>query len=93
MAPESANHVNSLVYLVSAIVSPVFGIVVDKVGRNILWVFLAILVTLGAHALLAFTFLTPFVSMVRNSFKMFFVYWCCESREMFRSQKFPAIGV
>ena len=32
-----ANIVNSLVYLISAGVSPVFGIAVDKTGFNLIW--------------------------------------------------------
>jgi hypothetical protein len=36
---------------------------VDKTGRNVLWVFVAVLVTIAAHALLAFTFLNPYLAM------------------------------
>ncbi len=60
----SANAVNSILYVVSAFASPFFGFVVDRTGRNIFWVFIAILVTIGAHGLLAFTFLNPYVAMV-----------------------------
>jgi MFS family permease len=55
--------VNSILYIVSAVASPLFGLLVDKTGRNILWVFTAILVTIGAHGLLAFTFLDPYIGM------------------------------
>jgi MFS family permease len=62
--PDSANRVNSILYIISAFASPLFGFIVDRAGRNIFWVFLSILVTIGAHALLAFTFLNPYVAMV-----------------------------
>lgn len=63
-APTLANTANSMVYLISAGASPVFGILVDLLGFNTFWVLGAILATLGAHALLAFTFINPFVPMV-----------------------------
>lgn len=63
-SPSNANAVNSIVYVISAVASPFFGILVDKVGRNILWVFLAILFTIASHALLTFTFINPYVGMV-----------------------------
>lgn len=62
--PSSANAVNSIVYVISAIVSPFFGLLVDKVGRNILMVFIAIVFTIGSHALLTFTFINPYVGMI-----------------------------
>jgi len=62
--PSSANAVNSIVYVISAIVSPFFGLLVDRVGRNILMVFIATVFTIGSHALLAFTFLNPYVGMI-----------------------------
>lgn len=54
----------SLIYLVSAIGSPLCGFLVDRTGRNITWVMAGILATLGCHAMLAFTFVTPYVPMV-----------------------------
>ena len=63
-SPSNANAVNSIVYVISAIVSPFFGLMVDRVGRNILCVFVAIVFTIGSHALLTFTFINPYVGMV-----------------------------
>ena len=60
-----ANVVSSIVYLISAVMSPLFGIVVDKTGRNIMWVGIAVFSTIIAHGMLAFTFVNPFVPMVR----------------------------
>lgn len=60
---SAANICNSLVYLISAGASPVLGIMVDKTGRNLIWLIVAIVFTLGSHMLLALTFLTPYIAM------------------------------
>lgn len=62
-SPEQANQVNSILYVISAVVAPVFGLLVDKVGKNVFWVFFSILITIGSHALLAFTFLNPYIGV------------------------------
>lgn len=36
----------------------------DKTGKNVLWVFISICSTIGAHSILAFTMLNPYVGMV-----------------------------
>ncbi|KAK7483182.1 hypothetical protein BaRGS_00025586 [Batillaria attramentaria] len=64
MSPTQANAVNSLVYIISAVASPVFGFLIDRSGKNLFWVILGVTVTLGCHALLAFTFITPYVGMI-----------------------------
>lgn len=64
MSPTQANAVNSLVYIISAVASPVFGFLIDKSGKNVFWVILGVTVTLGCHALLAFTFITPYLGMI-----------------------------
>lgn len=61
---EEANYVDSLVYLISAIASPLFGFVIDKTGRNISWILLSIVATILAHSVLAFTFVNPYYCMV-----------------------------
>lgn len=61
---EDANSVNSIVYIISAVASPAFGFVIDKFGKNVMWVFLSVAVTIGAHSMLAFTFINPYVAMV-----------------------------
>ncbi len=53
-----------MVYLISAFASPILGYLVDLVAFNTLWVVGAILVTISAHALMAFTFINPYVSMI-----------------------------
>lgn len=62
--PSSANTVNSLVYSISAIASPIMGYMVDKTGKNVTWVFISILLTMVAHGLLAFTYADPYVCMI-----------------------------
>ncbi|XP_055868453.1 major facilitator superfamily domain-containing protein 1-like [Biomphalaria glabrata] len=64
LTPTSANAVNSLVYIVSAVASPVFGFLIDKIGKNVFWVIIGIVVTLGCHMMLAFSFINPYVPMV-----------------------------
>jgi MFS family permease len=49
--------------LISAFASPVCGFLIDLIGYNTLWVAGAVSGTIGAHMLLGFTFLNPFVAM------------------------------
>jgi hypothetical protein len=46
---------SGLVYLVSAPASPLLGLMMDKTGRNISWVLMAVAGSIGCHLLLAFT--------------------------------------
>lgn len=62
--PEEANDVNSMIYLVSAVSSPIFGFIIDNTGCNITWISLSTFATAVAHGLLAFTDLNPYVSMI-----------------------------
>ncbi|XP_030241384.1 major facilitator superfamily domain-containing protein 1 [Drosophila navojoa] len=63
LTPEQANTVNSIVYLISAIASPLFGFIIDRVGRNVSWVFVATVATIVAHLLLTFTHMNPYIGM------------------------------
>uniref|UniRef100_UPI00358F3B5D lysosomal dipeptide transporter MFSD1 isoform X1 n=2 Tax=Myxine glutinosa TaxID=7769 RepID=UPI00358F3B5D len=63
-SPTHASAVNSIVYILSAPLSPFFGLIVDLVGKNLMWVLLAVSTTLGSHCLLAFTFWNPWIAMV-----------------------------
>ncbi|XP_044290373.1 major facilitator superfamily domain-containing protein 1 isoform X2 [Varanus komodoensis] len=60
---QEASAINSIVYVISAPMSPVFGLLVDKVGRNITWVLCAVVTTLVSHNMLAFTYWNPWVAM------------------------------
>ena len=53
-----------MVYLVSAVASPVCGLVIDKTGLSVFWVIIGTIITLGVHSLLAFTFVLPLGVMV-----------------------------
>ena len=63
LTAQEASICNSLVYLISAGASPVFGFVVDRAGFSLTWLLLAIFATLGSHTLLGLTFLNPFVAI------------------------------
>jgi MFS family permease len=64
MPPDSANFINSLVFIISAVASPLLGLMIDRVGRNALWVIVSVVTTLACHSLLAFTFVNPYIAMV-----------------------------
>lgn len=36
----------------------------DRTGRNVMWVFISIIITIFGHSLLAFTFNNPYIGMV-----------------------------
>ncbi|XP_041262031.1 major facilitator superfamily domain-containing protein 1 isoform X7 [Onychostruthus taczanowskii] len=61
---QEASAINSIVYIISAPMSPVFGLLVDKVGKNIIWVLCAVVTTLASHIMLAFTFWNPWIAML-----------------------------
>lgn len=54
-----ANACNSLVYLMSAVLSPILGYIVDRTGRNLFWLMGSITTTIISHALLAFLYVHP----------------------------------
>lgn len=64
LSPAWSNACNSLVYFMSAILSPLLGYVVDRTGRNLYWLMGSITATIIAHALLAFLFVHPVVPLV-----------------------------
>nr|XP_023019142.1 major facilitator superfamily domain-containing protein 1-like [Leptinotarsa decemlineata] len=61
---QGANTLSSIIYIISGVSSPILGLIIDKIGMNITWIFVGISVTMGAHALLAFTVLTPYIGIV-----------------------------
>ncbi|XP_028650281.1 major facilitator superfamily domain-containing protein 1 isoform X1 [Erpetoichthys calabaricus] len=62
-SPAQARAINSIVYIISAPASPVLGFMVDKIGKNVIWVLCAVVTTLAAHVMLAFTFWNPWIAM------------------------------
>lgn len=61
---QNANIINSLVYTMKMVASPLFGCVIDKTGRNISWMVICVLVMITAHLFLAFTYVNPYVCMI-----------------------------
>lgn len=61
---DTANTIDSIVYLISAVASPLLGLMVDKVGRNLLWVFISVFLTLVCHMMLGFTTINPWIPMI-----------------------------
>ncbi|TKC35265.1 hypothetical protein EI555_002058, partial [Monodon monoceros] len=53
----------NIVYVISAPMSPIFGLLVDKTGRNIIWVLCAVVTALASHMMLAFTLWNPWIAM------------------------------
>jgi len=68
VSASSAATINSIVYLISAGASPLFGFVVDRYGRNLTFVAIAIVGTYGCHAMIAFSLITPYVPIVLLGF-------------------------
>ncbi|CAF1189399.1 unnamed protein product [Didymodactylos carnosus] len=64
LSPAWANACNSLVYFMSAILSPILGYLVDRTGRNIFWLIGSIAATIVSHIMLAFLFIHPVVPLV-----------------------------
>lgn len=64
LTQQKGNFDISIIYLMSAGLSPVFGILVDYFGRHIYFVLLAATSVLIGHSLLIFTFLEPLVAMI-----------------------------
>lgn len=60
----NANMINGLIYLLSGPASPALGILVDKTGRNVMYCFLSILITLLCHMVLAFSYINPYIAIV-----------------------------
>lgn len=66
--PSAANAVNSIVYIMSGPCSPVLGFLITLFGYHVIWILVAVVLTLACHGLLAFTFLNPWVAMTVMGF-------------------------
>ncbi|KAJ8966405.1 hypothetical protein NQ317_009637 [Molorchus minor] len=64
LSNQDANSISSIVYLVSAFASPILGLLIDKIGKNLWWITVAVCCTMGSHMLLTFTAVNPYVGMV-----------------------------
>ncbi|KAL3280709.1 hypothetical protein HHI36_003945 [Cryptolaemus montrouzieri] len=64
MSPSDANRICSIVYLISGFASPALGFIIDRTGRNLLWIITGVSLTMVAHACLTFfTWINPYISM------------------------------
>ena len=52
MTDDEANMIKGSLYFISACVAPLLGLMMDKVGRNIFWLFLAVLAALISQCIL-----------------------------------------
>ncbi len=64
----NANFITGLVYLISAFAAPAFGLVIDKVGRNLGFVLMAVVISLVSHLMTAVTLANPYFSIVLLGF-------------------------
>lgn len=64
MTKQEANNISSIVYFISGFASPLLGLIIDKTGKNLFWIIVAVIATTGSHVLLAFTVVNPYVAMV-----------------------------
>jgi MFS family permease len=51
-------------YLMSAFIAPVIGHLIDRMGRNIAFVFVAVVVTLVSHCILGLSHVNPYYAIV-----------------------------
>ena len=50
--------------MMSAVLAPVIGFAIDRIGRNVSFVFFSVLITLIGHSILGFTHLNPYFGIV-----------------------------
>lgn len=67
VSAKEARMLNSVVYTMSLPCSPIFGMVIDRTKNNVLWVFVAIILTTTAHGLMAcvrWFAISPWIPMI-----------------------------
>merc|ERR1712136_337085 len=64
LSKSEAAALNSVIYIMSAPLAPIMGLIIDLVGFNASFVLLANCMCLGAHILLGFVPLTPWVGVI-----------------------------
>lgn len=62
--PSRADAADSVVYIISAVTSPFIGLLVDKVGRNLVFLLIASLLVMASHMIMAVTFLNLWIPMI-----------------------------
>ena len=63
-SPSIASLQQSLFFFITVVTSPLFGILVDKTGYNIIWVIFSNVLAIGSHVLLMFSFFNSFVATI-----------------------------
>ena len=61
---QTANFLVGLVYLVSAVSSPLLGWLLDRTHRNMVWMVASLSVSVVSHALLCWTQITPYMPVI-----------------------------
>ncbi len=64
MSEADAGAVNSILFISSAVGSPVFGFLIDRIGANLTWVTTGVALTGVCHILFTFTPITPIFTMI-----------------------------
>jgi len=63
-SPAKADAADSVIYVISAATSPLIGLLVDKVGRNLFFLLVASILVMASHALLALTYINLWIPMI-----------------------------
>lgn len=63
-AESAANRAMSIPYIISAVISPFLGFLIDRIGKRAILATLAPCVLILVHSLLSFTSITPYVPLV-----------------------------
>lgn len=61
---DKANTIDSIVYMISAVSSPVIGLFIDKIGRNLVFLLIASVLVNIAHFLMALTYVWLWFPMI-----------------------------
>lgn len=67
-SPSKADAADSVIYMISAITSPFIGLLVDKVGRNLVFLLIAGILVMISHMLMAVTFINLWIPMIALGF-------------------------
>lgn len=62
--PSRADTVDSVIYMISAILSPFIGLTVDKIGRNLVFLLIAGLLVMVSHMTMALTVINLWIPMI-----------------------------
>ena len=94
--PKEAGAVNSITFILSAILSPIVGFFVDRTGRNVRWIVTGIVVTFCCHMTMAFTLVNPWIPMICMGISYSIIacaLWPCVALIVDESQLGSAYGI